>query len=251
MVNKGLTRIFHRAWVANRDSRGVALEWGVVMKTVFFSAAALAAVFGATAAQADTTIYNSAPTDGWIYGDGNNYVPANSAVLTTDAGNQLSLRLHETYQTAPASVGGLYSFPLGLPEGTGQLSFDWGIGDGDFSGITALLTLTNLGTGVSWNYDPFFVGNDNTVANGSAQNSFRLNWAPIGFDPIADGLYRVNLDVFGLAGGDKSLFVDAQLGEGVAAVPEPTTWAMMLLGMGLVGAAMRRKAKTTVRVRYA
>ena len=231
------------------------------MKTVFFSAAALAAVFGATAAQAaDTLTYNSDPTAPWHFGDGNDYVPTNSAVLTTDAGNQLSLRFHETYHTAPtSSATGVYSFPLGSftqdagdPLGQpGQLSFDWGIGASDFGGITALLTLTNLGTGASWNYDPFFIGNDNEVANGSVQNSFRLNWAPIGFDPNADGLYRVNLDVFGLAGGDKSLFVDAQLGEGVAAVPEPTTWAMMLLGMGLVGAAMRRKAKTTVRVRYA
>lgn len=34
-----------------------------------------------------------------------------------------------------------------------------------------------------------------------------------------------------------------------AAVPEPATWAMMLLGFGLVGAAMRRKP--TARVRFA
>jgi hypothetical protein len=28
----------------------------------------------------------------------------------------------------------------------------------------------------------------------------------------------------------------------VAAVPEPTTWALMLVGFGLTGAAMRRRA---------
>ncbi|KQT32561.1 hypothetical protein ASG29_12410 [Sphingomonas sp. Leaf412] len=32
-----------------------------------------------------------------------------------------------------------------------------------------------------------------------------------------------------------------------AGVPEPTTWALMILGMGAVGGAMRRRAKTTVR----
>jgi hypothetical protein len=36
-----------------------------------------------------------------------------------------------------------------------------------------------------------------------------------------------------------------------SAVPEPSTWAMLLLGFGLVGGAMRRRANTTARVRYA
>lgn len=35
------------------------------------------------------------------------------------------------------------------------------------------------------------------------------------------------------------------------AVPEPATWAMMLLGMGMVGGAMRRKSKVTTKVAYA
>jgi hypothetical protein len=33
-------------------------------------------------------------------------------------------------------------------------------------------------------------------------------------------------------------------------MPEPTTWGMMILGMALVGAAMRRGRRPTVRVRY-
>lgn len=37
----------------------------------------------------------------------------------------------------------------------------------------------------------------------------------------------------------------------VAAVPEPATWAMMILGMGAVGFAMRRRQKVTTRVSYA
>lgn len=32
----------------------------------------------------------------------------------------------------------------------------------------------------------------------------------------------------------------------IAAVPEPATWAMMIAGFGLVGAALRRRAVTTV-----
>lgn len=37
---------------------------------------------------------------------------------------------------------------------------------------------------------------------------------------------------------------------GVGAVPEPSTWMFMLLGMTGVGFAMRRKDKQTLRVRY-
>ena len=36
-----------------------------------------------------------------------------------------------------------------------------------------------------------------------------------------------------------------------AAVPEPATWAMMMIGFGLVGSAMRRRQKVTMRVRFA
>ena len=36
-----------------------------------------------------------------------------------------------------------------------------------------------------------------------------------------------------------------------AAVPEPATWAMMLLGFGAIGFGMRRRRSDTVRVRFA
>ncbi|RYD21231.1 MAG: PEP-CTERM sorting domain-containing protein [Spirochaetia bacterium] len=36
-----------------------------------------------------------------------------------------------------------------------------------------------------------------------------------------------------------------------AAVPEPATWAMMTLGFGAMGFAMRRKAKASTRIRFA
>lgn len=36
-----------------------------------------------------------------------------------------------------------------------------------------------------------------------------------------------------------------------SAVPEPATWLMMILGLGLIGGAMRRRPKQTVSVSYA
>jgi hypothetical protein len=34
-------------------------------------------------------------------------------------------------------------------------------------------------------------------------------------------------------------------------VPEPSTWAMMILGFGLIGGALRRRTKTTARIAFA
>ena len=44
--------------------------------------AAFAAVAIAAPAAAQTVTYNSAPAGGFLYGSGNNYTPANAAVLT-------------------------------------------------------------------------------------------------------------------------------------------------------------------------
>ena len=55
--------------------------------------------------------------------------------------------------------------------------------------------------------------------------------------------------------GDESFGLDNVQVSGVAstvsAVPEPATWAMMILGMGAIGFAMRRRQKVTTRVSYA
>ncbi|MDB5266075.1 MAG: hypothetical protein JWM39_788 [Parcubacteria group bacterium] len=211
-------------------------------------ASALAvALFGANVARADTTVQNSNPSDNWFYGTGNGYTPANTEVLSTSGGDQLYLRMHDTFQTAPASSGGVYDFATSA----GQfVSYDWGFDDNEttpFAG-TATLTFTNLAGG-SFSYNALALGNDNSVANGSTQNSYRLNFLPgLNFDPAINGTYDVKLTVTGLAGGTKSLTTVAQLGTGFAgsgAVPEPATWAMMLVGFGGLGAVLRRRRAST------
>lgn len=205
---------------------------------------AIVAAMAAVPAAADTTAYNSTPADGWFYGTGNDYSPANTAVLSIDGGDQMYLRFHRTFDTAPASVGNTYSFALG----TDPLSFDWGIDNNAGANISALLTLTNVGTGQIFSYDPFFAGNDNESGFGSTQNSFRFNWAPVGFNPNIDGTYRINLATSGLGGGgDRQMRIFAVFGAGAGAVPEPSAWALMILGFGLVGAGMRRRGAVSVR----
>ena len=219
-----------------------------------FAPIALAVAMIAAPAAADTLTYNSAPADGWFFGGSNNYSPANTAVLETDNGDQMYMRFHRTFQPAPASAGATYSFALG----TNPLSFDWGIDNNTASSFTASLTLRNIGAGQTFTYDPFGP-NDNANANGSAQNSFRFNWVNDGipgiitaqpgfFTPNMDSTYSVTMQTSGLNGsGDRELTIFAQFGAGAAAVPEPGTWALLILGFGLVGGAMRRKASYAVR----
>lgn len=45
--------------------------------------------------------------------------------------------------------------------------------------------------------------------------------------------------------------VTAAAASTAAAVPEPATWAMMLIGFGAIGLAMRNSRKRSVRIRYA
>lgn len=219
----------------------------------FLVLAATAAWFLATpVAAADVVTPNSpGPTGGWQYGTDNDYQPANT-LLFQGGGDELALRLHQTFVPAPASdSAGVYHFALGAD----PLSFDWDIGAFNHGFDTASLTVTNLLTSQSFSYNPlcpltFICINDNTVtSNGSVQNSNRLNYLPIGFDPNVDDTYSVSLTTYLGNTVQHSLTAYAQVGSGATpAVPEPATWAMLLLGFGFVAGAMRsakRKAKAT------
>ena len=71
----------------------------------------------------------------------------------------------------------------------------------------------------------------------------------ISMQPFAPG--GVNrLSVTGTTGGNGSYRGTLSFAS-MAAVPEPTTWMLMLMGMAGVGFSMRRKEKQTLRVRYA
>jgi hypothetical protein len=66
--------------------------------------------------------------------------------------------------------------------------------------------------------------------DGIAQNSYQLGGETLQLSPFFGLAFRV----VGNAGGN-------------GAVPEPASWAMMVGGFGLIGAAMRRRQRTAVR----
>jgi hypothetical protein len=219
------------------------------MRKIILAALTISAMTVAAPSAAQVTTYNSDVTGGFQYGSGNDYNPANATVLT-DGDNELAVRWHEYQQVAPASTDGLYTFDLGT-----VLSFDFSIG-GDTSGSNLLLT--NLLTSQTVSYDPLCplgpglcAFNDNEVSgDGDIQNSQRLTFsqfAGLGFDANTNNTYRIDLT----AGGN-TVTSFAQLGSGaVAAVPEPATWAMMLLGFGAVGGSIRRRRRAQGRLQLA
>ncbi len=121
------------------------------------------------------------------------------------------------FQTA---LGVLYtlSFRAGaFGEGTTNLSYSFG-------GVSNTLTLAannNVDTTFS-TYTAQFVGTGNPTAL-----SFSSRGAGTNIDPVLDD-------------------VSVQ-----AAVPEPATWGMMMLGFGGLGYSMRRRTKAAARIRFA
>jgi PEP-CTERM motif len=99
-----------------------------------------------------------------------------------------------------------------------------------------ILSLTNGGAqpgGCSQNAGQFcsFISN---VSGPVASSNFALELGNP-FNSSADAHFATSVSITELSG----------------AVPEPATWAFMILGFGMVGGAMRSRQRTAVRVAYA
>lgn len=105
---------------------------------------------------------------------------------------------------------------------------------GTFQGsqITGLANVTGSNN-LFYLTGPFFVDGNGlgfSTAAGAAVNLFVTN----------DTSYRVN------AGGLNTGLVTASASAATPAVPEPATWAMMLLGFGAIGVSVRRKRRVSL-----
>lgn len=104
--------------------------------------------------------------------------------------------------------------------------------------ITSILTGSNAATNIDFtsvtlNGVAFAIGSTGAVEFRSITNK-----------PLLPGMNSVL--VSGLSGGNASFTGTLSF----AAVPEPSTWLMMILGVGIAGAALRRR-RQTVKVSYA
>jgi hypothetical protein len=125
------------------------------------------------------------------------------------------------------SSGGAYIFaPLSytLTPGTYQLA-SWGFGD----------------NGQNYNYGFFADGNGGPITFNS-DNGALTAVSTTYSNPGTGGVFATNADNGTTRYGSATFTV---------AVPEPATWAMLLLGFGMIGFAMRKRSNVGTTVSYA
>lgn len=110
----------------------------------------------------------------------------------------------------------------------------------------------DLAQRAGYGIDPITVtidGKTETFSALTSTSSVTTSWTPYTFTFTADGSMNPSLVFSGLTqSGDTSVGLDAV---SVAAVPEPTTWFMMLLGFGMIGFAMRKRSITRTTISFA
>lgn len=168
------------------------------------------------------------------------------------AGADVTLSASGTFNTALATVLGAGSnFSNAVRANPGFIGF--GTQSSTFayaaSGPTAFGTsstifapATNIGIGIGVNAfsSAFFIA-QSYVSNAQIATLGVVNNTTLAAMGFTTGVYNFTV-------GGNALTVN--VGQLTPAVPEPASWAMMILGMGVAGAALRRR-KVSVRVSYA
>lgn len=151
--------------------------------------------------------------------------------------NSVTIRLREGAGLGGPILGSLTVLPENQPR-TGPFVFS----DFDFSGITLVpgapytITLVNNGSG----------GRNGIVFGPNLVNPPFL---PFGPDPYPDGrlFFAFGFNPCGtVSAPDCDLNFRVVTAEMRAVIPEPASWAMLILGFGLVGSALRRRAASAV-----
>lgn len=189
----------------------------------FTAVALLSALIGSTAANAAVTIS--------ISQNGANIVSKTTGTFDTALAKKLQGGGSDSAQLEPDiglnltgdSYAGLNFYALSGPAtfGTGSQYFY------DFSSGTPVGLIASA---------EVFLISDTYVSNSEIFSTGIINNATLAGLGLATGVYQYAV------GGNA---VTLSIGEAVStAVPEPATWAMMMSGLGLAGAALRRRRTT-------
>ena len=207
------------------------------MKKMLLAAVALATISsGANATTIKFTGLNA------YYGDGSplgpNMTSTASSLSYTESGYSLTLNTPNTYD---------YGSHVG--DGTSAADTFNFHDDGD-NGPNSYLTLTRVGGGLfslnsfDYSFTAYFGSSDATATITAGTNTPLLL---TGTGTSTSGFSNVSSVTFSNPGVYNYIQLDnVNVTAGAGAVPEPATWAMMLVGFGGVGYAMRSRRKVAV-----
>jgi hypothetical protein len=233
-----------------------------VINRAFLAASASALAVGlmaAAPAQADEQFNQDLAGPGVYFGGGNGTSPQQ---FTTNTANGVEIALRSKISGSQAGqivpTGNTYFIPLGS-----FFNFDYSFNptvDGVLSrsseptteptiaSITALITVLDVGNGHIASFDPSAVP-DNALGDlfgavGGYQNSEKISFGFLDptYNKNVSDTFHITFTVSGLADGPLSVTNTVVLGAGA---PEPASWALMILGFGGAGAALRRSRKTS------
>lgn len=143
----------------------------------------------------------------------------NGSILAPGAFNDVfSFALPPSSPSAPFSGYTVQNFPLTTPGGD------------TFNTLLTSLSLVSNPDGVLFNQDDTVL---QTVANSAGSDSISLAWG----QPLQGDAY---LSIAGVANGTIGGLYNGAIS--VSPVPEPETFAMLLAGLGLMGAVVRRRS---------
>ena len=215
------------------------------MKLRILFAASTAMIMLAGGASAAELFNQNLASPGVYFGTGN----ANGAFATdTQDGVEIGLRSKISGIFAQITpVGDTYAIPIGH-----KFNFDYSVNPSvggstvSLAGAVALIKITDVANHTSVSFDPSAIPDNahDAGALGGYQNSEKISFGFIDptYNPNQNDTFLIDFTLKGLTNGD-NFFVDNKVVVGTGAVPEPATWAMMLVGFGGLGAAMRSRRK--------
>jgi hypothetical protein len=193
-------------------------------------------------------LLDSNVTGGWSQGNGtsNGQFTLDQEADGVEIGLRASIRGGGGGPITPITGTNFYDAPAGTAA-TGQAlwNIDYSVNTGTMTGLTALLTITDGGNTVSFN--PLSISDNTINTAGAEQNSENLTFgflSPLNFDPYADAIYTFDLTLTNAATG--ALVSSVQIE--VDAIPEASTWAMMIIGFCGLGFMTYRRKNTTFRL---
>jgi hypothetical protein len=215
------------------------------MKTRFVAMGAALALISCVNTASAVVALDQSLASGWTNGTGT--ANGHFTVDTEEGGVELGLRAATRFESAITPNAGTNTYvttPGTSAGGRAIWNIEFSVNSGNLEGTHSLLTIA--GPSGSTQLNPQAIG-DNTGSGSLYQNSENLQFGflsgPLNFNTNAFGVYTFDLK---LLDGENNVIGDVTAQVNVGAVPETSTWAMMILGFFGIGFVAYRRRNTAL-----